>query len=452
MTLTPEPHPTSRTELAFAAEERRGLDLAIKARLFALVAVQLWLIYALPHFYALFHHLFIGLFLALGLTQMLLLRSRFDRWWHKYLFAALDGILLSAILLAPNPFLAEAAPAPMALRYANIIFYFVFLAGVALTYSPALVLWTGCSAMLAWGAGVFWLAQLDGVITSHDPLWQDAESLDKTIAVFLQPDFLHVNLQIKKIFVVLLISGLLAIVVWRARRLVRSQVGAERARTNLARYFSPNLVDQLAAQDEPLSSERRQAVAVLFADIQGFTKLCERLPPEDVVRMLRAFHLRMETAIFACGGTLDKYMGDGLMATFGTPEPGERDATDALDCARRMLAELDQLNRERLAEREAPLAIGIGIHYGPVVQGDIGGGQRLEFTVLGDTVNVASRLEAFTRDLGTPLVVSQDLIDQIDAEATAADLTGLVAGPAATIRGRTEQLRVWLLERPDPIR
>lgn len=444
--MTPESDPASRTELAFAAEERRGLDLAIKARLFALFAVQLWLIYALPHLYALFYHLFIALFLALGLAQMALLRSRFDRSWHKFLFAALDGILLSAILLVPNPFLAEVAPPPMALRYANIIFFFVFLAGVALTYSPALVLWTGCCAMLAWGTGVFWLAQLEGVITSHDPLWQDSPTLETTIAVFLRPDFLHINIQIKKIFVVLLVAGLLAIVVGRARRLVRSQVGAERARTNLARYFSPNLVDQLATQDQPLGEVRRQSVAVLFADIQGFTKLCERLPPEDVVRLLRAFHLRMETAIFACGGTLDKYMGDGLMATFGTPEPGPRDATDALDCARRMLAELDQLNDERVAKREAPLALGIGIHYGAVVQGDIGGGQRLEFTVLGDTVNVASRLEALTRDLGTPLVVSQDLIDQLHVEAVAPDLTGLVGGPAATIRGRSEQLRVWLLE------
>ncbi|MGI9505506.1 MAG: adenylate/guanylate cyclase domain-containing protein, partial [Geminicoccaceae bacterium] len=238
----------------------------------------------------------------------------------------------------------------------------------------------------------------------------------------------------------------LAALVVRARRLVLNQVTIERARTNLARYFSPNLVDRLTEQDQPLGAVRRQSVAVLFADIQGFTSLSETMPPEKVVDLLRGFHERMERAVFDHDGTLDKYMGDGLMATFGTPNPGRRDATNALLAARRMLAEIDDLNQTRIAASEPPIALSIGIHYGPVVQGDIGGVRRLEFTVLGDTVNVASRLETMTRDLGTPLAISSDMIDQLRQETTDPDLSRLIEGSSQEVRGRAGRLGVWTLQ------
>jgi adenylate cyclase len=147
-------------------------------------------------------------------------------------------------------------------------------------------------------------------------------------------------------------------------------------------------------------------VAVLFADVQGFTALAEGLSPQGTMDLLRGFHARMAEAVFRHQGTLDKFIGDGLMATFGTPEPGPDDAARALACARDMLATLDAWNRERAAAGEPPLAVGIGLHLGPVTTGDIGGAARFEFAVIGDTVNVASRLERLTRELGTPLVVS----------------------------------------------
>ena len=94
----------------------------------------------------------------------------------------------------------------------------------------------------------------------------------------------------------------------------------ERARTNLSRYFSPNLVEMLADQDEPLGAVRRQTVAVLFVDIVGFTRMAEAMPPEAVVTMLRQFHERMTAQIFACGGTVEKYIGDAIFAVFGLPD------------------------------------------------------------------------------------------------------------------------------------
>ena len=343
---------TERVKAAFDEAEYRGLTTALWARLITLLIVQIWLILSVPKFYTLFYHFWIVIFLALGGTQLFLMRHRSNARWQAYLFAVLDGVLLGAILLLPNPLWGEAWPAPMLLRYANIIFVFVFLAGAAFSYNPSLVLCTGVSSMIVWRFGVFLLALREGALTSSDPSWLSAIGIEETLGLFLHPEFIHLNMQNKKVFVVLLVTALLALVVGRARRLVQNQITIERARTNLARYFSPNLVEQLADQDQPLGAVRQQPVAVLFADIQGFTSLSETMPPEDIVSLLRKFHERMETAIFAHSGTLDKYIGDGLMATFGTPTPGAMDATNALAAARRMLQELNALNDEREARGE----------------------------------------------------------------------------------------------------
>src|SRR5437868_5696970 len=104
-----------------------------------------------------------------------------------------------------------------------------------------------------------------------------------------------------------------------------AMLAAERARGNLSRYFSPNIVEMLAARDEPLGAVRRQTVAVLFADIVGFTSMAERMAPEAVVAMLREYHERMTAPIFACGGTIDKYIGDAIFAVFGVPAASAED-------------------------------------------------------------------------------------------------------------------------------
>ena len=121
-----------------------------------------------------------------------------------------------------------------------------------------------------------------------------------------------------------------AAAVWRARRLLLRQVQSERARANLSRYVSPDLVDKLAQGQSPLATSEQRKVAVLFVDIIGFTRIAEDSTPERIIVMLRGFHRRMAAAVFACGGTVDKYAGDSVMATFGALEEGEDDASRAL--------------------------------------------------------------------------------------------------------------------------
>ena len=232
----------------------------------------------------------------------------------------------------------------------------------------------------------------------------------------------------------------------KLRELERRRAASERARTNLARYFSPNLVSMLADRDEPLGAVRRQMVAVLFVDIVGFTRMAERLAPEAVVTMLRQFHTRMTAQIFACGGTVEKYIGDAIFAVFGLPDAGDDDALNALRCADMMIAALASWNIERQRDGEAALAIGIGLNFGPAVIGDVGSEQSLSFTVIGDTVNTASRLQGLTRDFATPLVVGDPLISAVAARPTdgAAELLAALEDRGErALRGRDEPVRIW---------
>ena len=135
----------------------------------------------------------------------------------------------------------------------------------------------------------------------------------------------------------------LALAVRRSNALLISHAGIERERTNLARYFSPNVVEQLSRNDEPLKQVRTQNVAVLFADIVDFTAYADGRSPMEVIGTLRHFHERMEREVFRHGGTLDKYLGDGLMATFGTPFTSDSDAVNALRCAQAMIGSIDEL-------------------------------------------------------------------------------------------------------------
>ena len=202
----------------------------------------------------------------------------------------------------------------------------------------------------------------------------------------------------------------------------------EAARRNLSRYFSPNVVEMLAARDSAGAEEaHRTEVAVLFADLHDFTRLAARTKPEEVLALLRELLRRLTDAVLRHDGTLEKYLGDGLMATFGTPVSTGRDAANAVMAGLEMLEVIEELNAARRLAGEEWLRLGVGIHYGPVLLGDIGSAQRAEYAVVGDTVNLASRLQGLTRRLGCDIVVSEDFAAAVAAEGGATILPGFKA-------------------------
>jgi adenylate cyclase len=438
-----------RIAAAFQREEHAGLVYALWGRLVVLGALLLYVLAALPAERSLRYAELIVLFMALGAVPHLMRRFGFTSIVWTIAFMLLEVTILTYMLVVPPPFFSDGWTPQLNLRLPNFLFLGIFLVGMALSYSPALVVWTGIAAMIAWSAGVLWVVSLPGSIAASS---KDALDTGMTgaeiIRQFLDPNYVGLTNWYNQLVFLFLVTLILAIAVWRARRLVRRQVVAESARANLSRYFSPNLVDELAGAGG-LDRVASQNAAVLFADMVGFTTLSESMTPEAVVAMLRDFLGRLARTVFEHGGTLDKYIGDAVMAHFGTPRAGPDDATRALACGIAMVRAIAAWNGERAARGKPAIGIGVGIHYGPVVAGNIGDERRLEYTVLGDTVNVASRIEALTRTVGSPLVASDDLIAAIrgeKAEAGEALLGSVRRDRDETVRGRAAPVGLWSLD------
>ena len=404
----------------------------------AVVIVALWLFWTIPAPRVWYYEALLAVFIALGWLNFHVSLRAGSEHWLIFVFAFVDMGLLTFAILSENPF--EEVPLPVALHYRfdGFIFFFLLFAGVLHSYSPRLVLWSGVSMALWWAGALALAVRTPGVVTEFDlPAAGEMTRLG-LIERTQQSDFIAVMRRLQESLVAVLVAVIASFAVARSRQLVLVSVRAERARENLSRYFSPEVAAELASDEHDLGAARRQHAAVLFADIVGFTRLSESLGPEGTIALLREWHGRLGDIVFRNGGTLDKYIGDGLMATFGTPHPRPDDATRALEAALEMAA---------AARRSGPdgaraVRIGIGVHYGPVVLGDIGNERRLEFAVLGDTVNVASRLEGLTREIEADLAASGELVARVREEGGPAER--LVSLGERSLRGRAEPVEVFV--------
>jgi class 3 adenylate cyclase len=221
----------------------------------------------------------------------------------------------------------------------------------------------------------------------------------------------------------------------------------ERQRTNLARFFSPQRVKQLLEIDTPLSVARHQPAAVLFVDMIGSTAQFSQLAPDAVIDILRGLLALLSASVFAHNGTIDKFLGDGLMAVFGAPEPSSVDATNAARCALDIQQSIDRWNERSDRTGDAAIRVAVGIHHGDVIQGDVGSESHLELTVVGDTVNIARRVEGYCRSLEAPVLVTGAFVDALYAEGSNNLAAGFHDEGHHTLRGLSEPVHLYSMRR-----
>lgn len=218
-------------------------------------------------------------------------------------------------------------------------------------------------------------------------------------------------------------------------KMVKGLRERDRFKTLFNKFHGSAVTDDLMKNDITLGGEKKN-VFVFFSDLRGFTQMSESEDPEKVVQMLNEYFGRMVPAINESGGVVDKFIGDAIMAVWGVPHSSEDDGKNALTACLKIRTALAELNLLRIERGEAPLWMGMGLHYGEAISGTIGSEERMEYTVIGNTINTASRIESSTKSFGTDLLVSEEVQSRLP------DFIYEEAG-SVQVKGRSNPLKLF---------
>lgn len=330
------------------------------------------------------------------------------RYANALLETSIPTVMMILLSEAVGPEIALNSPLPMA--------YFLFIALSTLRMTASLSIFTGCVAALEYAAlGYHYLGvEPDTYVTSSWPIFAKAG--------------------------VLLIAGVVCGFVGTQirRRLVASLASlTERNRVvgMFGQYVSPAVVDELLTKPVDGAGEVRN-VTIMFLDIRGFTAFAERRSPQEVVEYLNILFDSMITLVNANHGIINKFLGDGFMACFGAPLSDGRDTHNAVRAAVDIAEKVARMSADGTI---APTRIGIGLHAGAAVTGSVGSDQRREYTIIGDTVNLASRVEQLTKQYGAELLVTDAVWQVVKDDYSARPLD------AVTVRGRAEPVAIYAL-------
>lgn len=314
----------------------------------------------------------------------------------------------------------------------NTVFYYILIpfALTAVQFRLRTVLIATGALLLIVGALVWKTLVIDQVQQTNN--WFE---------YVMGPAVVAEDLFVSRLVLIAGLSLILLYVIYRARLMVRRVGLIEQQKSQLSRYFSPEIAAEILERPDELSRGGRRTLSVLFSDIRGFTSMSEGLTPDELVQFLGEYRERMTASVFAHGGALDKFVGDAVMAIFGAPrsagDAGD-DARAAIACARDMLLRLREYNGERAASGRPPVYIGIGVHTGEAFAGNVGSGERLEYTVIGDAVNTGARIESLCKKLDAALLISE-------TTWRAAGEPAAEKMPRVMVRGKSEPLQTYRL-------
>jgi adenylate cyclase len=338
----------------------------------------------------------IGGYFIVGALSAFLARPHLHRAWYAWAYATCDVVVVLASLYA---------------SMTNMALPSNFIAGLPSAWLVPLVLTFGGLRFNPVQQAYVTVLLILGVVTivATATPWSD---LGDDMATAGLAFFFSGAPNVMRLLMVTLAGVVITLSALRARNLLRRAVTEARQRLNVTRYLPRELAGQLAeANVAALREGQRQRVTVMFVDIRGFTAQTESMNPSEMGEFVSQFRSRITSAAGRHGGVIDKFIGDAAMLVFGVTRESSDDARNALDCAYHILDNVDAWNTERQARGEPAVAVGIGIHCGEVFCGAVGDESRLEFTVLGDTVNVAARLENLSKTEAVRIVASRDLLD-----------------------------------------
>jgi class 3 adenylate cyclase len=440
-TMRPAVPESSAVEASLADAERRGFRLAVIGRALVLIPIGLFYLSAYGYPNNIYVAGLISMIAIVGLAPLALVGGRYERIGRYALFS-FDVVLISAMLAFAPLSSGGDIPQNMVFRSTRGDYYFVVVAVSALTLSPALVLWTGlCSVSGLAAATALVIAGMERVVGFESmPV---APSREAFLSVFLDPDFVSLAGQTSEGVKVLLVTGIVALAVHRARAVVRAHAVVEMKRSHIqqlfGRYVPAQVAEQLVSSGQ-LSPQTREA-SLIFADIEGFTRLSETLAPAQVINLLNSFFGAATDVVDQHGGVVVNYVGDALIAAFNAPLPVHSYAVHAVDAARALLSLVTK--REFEGHR---LRLRIGISTGSVAAGTVGGAERQSYTLYGDTVNVAQRLERMNKELGTTCLICGVTYAQAQSS-----IPGAVAIGALKVAGRDHPVEVFSLKMPKPV-
>ena len=425
----------SKSDEMFYAAEQAGLKLAIKGRIVTVVFFTILMMVTrgldrAPDF------ILAGLLLTvLGLLHYRIIGSSFDRPWVKYAFITLDVILLSAAIAILPAAPESDVPQVMIFRFQVFPFYFLILAVAAFSFSPGLVLWSGAAGSIGWLAAFFYVrSSMEQFLEWRD--MPDNPTPNEFLSIFLNVDFVATGTRMQEASVFFVVAALIAIVMRRAKSVVHRQLEAERGVAAISQLFGrfvPKTVADTMIQHEGSLEPVEREATVLMADVAGFTALTETKGANAIVDTFNAYFEEASEVISDHNGVVTQFIGDAVLATFNVPVEDSTHKQNGINAALALLQRVQSTNFA--GER---LTIRVGVSTGPVIAGNVGGGGRATYTVYGEAVNLASRLEALNKDQGTSILVSGTTVEGISQNS-------LTKVGQVDVRGFSEPVDVYTL-------
>ncbi len=283
-------------------------------------------------------------------------------------------------------------PPSFYLKAPTLLYVFIFIALRALRFDARFVILAGIFAAIGWGALMAYVVYADPGDTM----------ITRDYVAYLTSNSVLLGAEFDKILSILVVTALIAVALYRAKDLLLRAFSEQTAARELSRFFDPEVAARIKGADHQIragSGEMREA-AILNLDMRGFTRLAAAAPPEEVMGLLGEYQRRMVPVIQRHGGSIDKFLGDGIMATFGAAHPSESCAADALAALEDVMEAAEDWCAESAAAGRSCPPVNGAVATGPILFGAVGDDTRLEYTVIGDAVNLSAKLEKHNKALG----------------------------------------------------